>query len=278
MQKQWFICLILLLWTCLSSTAAAETDSVEAERSVVQTVGDDVTIASTDALNWFLAPLSFSGTDWLYTAGAVGVPVLAIAADEDIRTWLQKQNSPLNNDISTVVKQYGEIKYASVFALSVYAGGLAFGDDDIRITGRLLGESLILAGITTQAVKMLAGRSRPYRNDGPWYFAPLQSKNDRLSFPSGHTTVAFALSSVLSERLDNTWASVGLYSLASLTGLSRVYHNEHWFSDVLLGAVVGTASGLAVTGWETNRNPRAGDEHTIWLLPSLDGLQVVMKL
>lgn len=278
MQKHVPFCLVLLLCTCLSAIAAEESDSVETERSVVQTVGDDVTSASTDALNWFLAPLSFSGTDWLYTAGAVGVPVLAIAADEDIRMWLQKQESPLNKGISTVVKQYGEVKYASVFVLSVYAGGLVFGDDDIRITGRLLGESLILAGITTQAVKMLAGRSRPYRNDGPWYFAPLQSTNERLSFPSGHTTVAFALSSVLSERLDNTWASVGLYSLASLTGLSRVYHNEHWFSDVLLGAVIGTASGLAVTGWETNRSHRAGDEHTILLLPSFDGLQVVMKL
>lgn len=277
MQKQLSFCFILFLYSCLPAIAAEETDSVETERSIVQTVGDDVSISSTDAVNWFLAPLSFSGTDWLYTAGAVGVPVLAITADEDIRTWLQKQESPLNKDVATVVKQYGEIKYASVFALSVYAGGLVFGDDDIRITGRLLGESLLLAGITTQAVKMLAGRSRPYRNDGPWYFAPLQSTNERLSFPSGHATVAFALSSVLSERLDNTWASVGLYSLASLTGLSRVYHNEHWFSDVLLGAVVGTASGLAVTGWETHRN-RAGDEHTILLLPSFDGLRVVMKL
>lgn len=268
-------CIIIALFVQYLPAAAGDSGA-EDERSVVQTVGDDLVIAGSDALGWLLAPLSFDGTQWLYAAGALSIPVLAIATDEHIRIW--QQPSPLGDDAAFVVKQYGEVKYAAAFALSVYAGGLALDDDDIRVTGRLLCESLLLAGITTTTVKMLSGRSRPYRGQGPWYFDPLQQDNGQLSFPSGHTTVAFAVSSVLSERIDNTWASVGLYSLASLTGLSRVYHHEHWFSDVLLGAAVGTAAGLAVTGWEEGRSRNAGEKYSVLLLPKPDGVLVVMRL
>ena len=44
------------------------------------------------------------------------------------------------------------------------------------------------------------------------------------------------------------WATVGLYTLATATGLSRVYDNQHWVSDVFLGAAVGIASAKLATG------------------------------
>ena len=64
--------------------------------------------------------------------------------------------------------------------------------------------------------------------------------------PSGHATVAFAVSSVLAERIDNLYASIGLYSIASVTAISRLYHNRHWLSDVAVAATIGTATGLFV--------------------------------
>jgi membrane-associated phospholipid phosphatase len=74
-------------------------------------------------------------------------------------------------------------------------------------------------------------------NEGNVRFHWLQFSDKYLSFPSGYSKVAFALSSVLSERIHNTAVSIGLYSLAGMTALARVYHDEHWFSDVFLGAV-----------------------------------------
>jgi membrane-associated phospholipid phosphatase len=83
-------------------------------------------------------------------------------------------------------------------------------------------------------------------NEGNVQFHGIQFSDKYWSFPSGHSAVAFTLSSVLSNRIHTTAASIGLYSLAGMTALARVYHNEHWFSDVFLSAVIGTSIGTAV--------------------------------
>ncbi len=61
------------------------------------------------------------------------------------------------------------------------------------------------------------------------------------SYPSGHTATAFASATLLhleyGERCP--WISVAGYTMASLTGLSRIANNRHWASDVLCGAAVG---------------------------------------
>lgn len=276
---RYYIALIALLYSICSTTVQAEEqDTSTASSRVLDIIAQDFATAGSDALGYILAPLSFDERDWFYTIGLVGVTASAIAADEQTSPWFRKQASPLNDDIASVVKQYGEAKYATAFALSVYASGLIAGDDEVRITGRLLCESLLLAGVTSQSIKMLAGRSRPYRDDGVWHFDPLQSSdNSRLSLPSGHTTVAFAVSSVLAARIDNSWATVGLYSLASLTALSRIYHGEHWLSDTILGAVIGTAAGLTVTSYERARDNKT-ESSSFVLLPTGQGITIVYRL
>lgn len=79
----------------------------------------------------------------------------------------------------------------------------------------------------------------------------------------GHTSTAFTIATVLSEQIDNTYASIALYSLASLTAYQRVYADAHWFSDTFLGAVLGTFIGLKITSLhekhrEINRSLRLG--------------------
>jgi membrane-associated phospholipid phosphatase len=72
---------------------------------------------------------------------------------------------------------------------------------------------------------------------------------DVASFPSGHTIVAFAFSGVLAERIKNTWASIGLYGLAAACGVSRMYTDEHWVSDVLFGAIISVSVSRSLVGW-----------------------------
>jgi membrane-associated phospholipid phosphatase len=139
----------------------------------------------------------------------------------------------------------------------VYITGILFGDTEIRKTGIMMFETLMWSGIVTNVFKSAFGRSRPYMNEGNVEFRVFQFKAGTTSLPSGHTTVAFALSSVLSERLHNTAASVGLYSLASLTALARVYHNVHWFSDTFLGAAIGTVAGVAIADFNENGSPHS---------------------
>lgn len=100
-------------------------------------------------------------------------------------------------------------------------------------------------------VKLLVGRSRPILDGHP----PLAPAPTRLSFPSGHTTSAFAAAGALS-RIDRRLGALS-YGLAVLIGAGRPYLGMHYPSDVLAGAALGWAIGrtwpLGVAGG------RAGD-------------------
>jgi len=77
----------------------------------------------------------------------------------------------------------------------------------------------------TNVFKYAAGRERP-------------NGEDEKSFPSGHTSNAFALATVV-ERHYGWKAGLPAYSLASLVGVSRLQRNKHYLSDVLGGATLG---------------------------------------
>ena len=98
--------------------------------------------------------------------------------------------------------------------------------------------------------KVLVGRARPYTERGHLSFEPFSLPLvDVASFPSGHTIVAFAFSGVLAERIKNTWASIGLYGLAAACGVSRMYTDEHWVSDVFFGAILSVSVSHSLVRW-----------------------------
>jgi membrane-associated phospholipid phosphatase len=183
----------------------------------------------------------------LLTIGALlGLSGALMSVDKPIQSLAVRNRSSFNDDLFQIAEQYGAAGTGVIISGSVYTTGILFGDTEIRKTGIMMFEALIWSGIATNVFKSAFGRSRPYMNEGNGTFRPFQFKAGTTSLPSGHTTVAFAMSSVLSECIHNTAVSLGLYSLASLTALARVYHNVHWFSDTFLGAAIGTVAGIAI--------------------------------
>lgn len=89
------------------------------------------------------------------------------------------------------------------------------------------------------AVKLVVRRRRPEMEGLP----PLGGAPSSLSFPSAHATSSFACA-VAMTRIDSTAAV--LFALAALIGLCRPYLGMHYPSDVLAGALLGTALGLVV--------------------------------
>lgn len=129
-----------------------------------------------------------------------------------------------------------------------------------RETARLAFKSWVRAGIYTWGLKALFGRARPYQNR-KGFFGP-NFKYD--SFPSGHTSTAFTLATVLGER----YRMKGFfYTIATLVGYSRVALGKHYPSDVLAGAIIGYLAGKQVL----NKYDRK-DDLTFFLLPEGGGI------
>ena len=68
--------------------------------------------------------------------------------------------------------------------------------------------------------------------------------SERTSFPSGHSGRAFAAAAVLDKEYGwrSPWFSIGGYTVAAVTGVSRILNDRHWMSDVVAGAALGVGS------------------------------------
>ena len=111
-------------------------------------------------------------------------------------------------------------------------------------------ESGVFAGLLNQTTKFVVGRQRPFVHFAEAGRAP--ETDDNVSFYSGHTTLTFSLAvsagMVAHLRGYKTepviWAT-GV-TLATTTAYLRLAADKHYFSDVMVGAVTGTAIGIAV--------------------------------
>ena len=77
------------------------------------------------------------------------------------------------------------------------------------------------------------------------------NQSDDLSFPSGHTSIAFTNAALLyyEYKDSNLWYASSGFLFATATGILRIANNKHYTSDVLAGAGIGLASGLIVSYW-----------------------------
>jgi membrane-associated phospholipid phosphatase len=114
---------------------------------------------------------------------------------------------------------------------------------DNRSTGKVgfeIAQAALYSGGITSILKFALGRARPYTDEGSTKYQPFTLWDDGFhSFPSGHTTLAFALSTVLSRNADSRVLKVLAFVPAAMTAFSRVYQDYHWTSDCLVSAVIG---------------------------------------
>lgn len=176
----------------------------------------------------------------LYPAVGISSTIVAAQFDERIR---YPEHSRYTDRI---LKQAGELSTAAALPSIIYLSGLIFDDDEVRTTGRMLFESLLLAGVINGTLKYSLGRARPFMNMGNSQFEYFELDNSYQSLPSGHTTVAFTCASLLSERINNIYASIALYAIAGGTAYERIRSDNHWFSDVVLGAGIGIFSAYSI--------------------------------
>lgn len=104
-------------------------------------------------------------------------------------------------------------------------------------------------------------------------------QSDDLSFPSGHTSIAFTNAALLyyEYKDSNLWYASSGFLFATATGVLRIANNKHYTSDVLAGAGIGLASGLIVSYWNPFKSVTFGKKNktTAFVYPQF-GSQIGM--
>jgi membrane-associated phospholipid phosphatase len=183
--------------------------------------------------------------EWYHGLAALGAIVLATTIDEPTQRHVQDHRTETKDDVAYIFRQLGEPEVFIPVALAPVAVGLISGNKGILRAGGRIGMSIVTAAVVTDLLKMGVGRKRPNATDNAYDFAPFSGNE---SWPSGHTSVAFAMVTSVGDEIGSLPVSIALYTAAGLTGWSRVNDNRHWFSDVLTGALVGVTSAKLMNG------------------------------
>ena len=126
--------------------------------------------------------------------------------------------------------------------------------------GTMFAETLLISNGFKQWTKLLVYRARPYMYFDGYPQKKFENGDWNCSFPSGHTTFAFASASFTTMLFcnyfpDSKWkyTVAGVtYGIAVLTGCLRIASGNHFFSDVITGAIIGTACGLTIPYMHSN--------------------------
>ncbi|MEO6525222.1 MAG: phosphatase PAP2 family protein [Gemmatimonadaceae bacterium] len=226
----------------------------------------------------------------LVLAGSVAVvTLLARPFDDHYAARLQDSATQSNRKLQRLAAFVRQTAAPGSYFIggSMYLGGRLSGNERLADLGLHGTEALVVGELVAVALKGVAGRQRPYvrpRDSNSYQlFRGFGSKDAFRSFPSGHATSAFAAAAAVTSETSRWWPRatwiIGptLYGGAALAGVSRMYNNRHWASDVLVGAGIGTFAGLKVVRYQ---HTHPGNRVDRWMLagsltPAPDGGQTL---
>ncbi len=188
----------------------------------------------------------------------VGLGVAGVAHSWDDDFAGEVGDTKVINEMLDLGNLYGSSTLSLAFTSGMW--GLA------KVTGVSRGEAIfsdlvraiLLANVVVTPIKFLTQRQRP---DG----------SNRLSFPSGHSANAFAMTAVLARRYGPRLA-MPLYVFTVMVPVARIDRNRHYFSDVVAGSILGTVAGYAVT------LRTSGVETPLTIQPSYDGRSLSIEV
>jgi len=273
-----YISILLIIWSLPLHAQNNNSDSTDSYfDSRINEVGNQINYSLDDGVRLFNSIADFDKKDWIYTSAFLAGTAASFLLDTEIKDVAARNQNSTMNSITDIGKIYGNGVFAVILSAGLFTTGLLSESTKIENTGRILFEGLLVSGALVQVIKVVSGRSRPYLNEGPFMFNFFETDFDHTSFPSGHTIVAFTTSSVLAATIKNSYASIALYSLAGLTAYQRIYSNNHWFSDTVLAAIIGTVVGNALVKINEDRANEEDDENKFSINPSFNHLGLQIK-
>lgn len=161
----------------------------------------------------------------------------------DIIKWLQSGDKPLLDYVVYIITQFGSEIF---FILAVM---ILYWCIDKREGFRLV-NLFMLSQITVGIIKTAVGRVRPYYHNG---IRPILEQTEGYSFPSGHSSNIAVIGTdltLLAKKRHKYFKTALIMSVitVALVMFSRVYLGQHFPSDTIVGAIIGTMA--AVIGWK----------------------------
>ena len=199
----------------------------------------------------------FTRHDLIPIGGALVATGVTAIWDKKIAAWWQSPHvqgsSSMNHDIGQLTR-INETPLAIASVVTYGVGRLTHSETTADV-GLHWTEALLLTDVISEAIRGPVGRYRPRVSmDDPFHFkfgAGFTHFENR-SWPSLHAAVGFATAAALLEEIqvrnpnDVKYAAVPLYAFAMIPGLTRMYLNQHWASDVVAGAFIGQFLGHRV--------------------------------
>jgi len=206
-----------------------------------------------ETVEFIRQPLHWEGNDWLRLGLATAGTVLVMQLDQPVRDAMLKDRGYYKSFPIEFGRRWGD-NFTTIAAAGGFAlHGILAGNRSTRKVAFEIAQSALYAGGITAALKLALGRARPFTNRGAFVYQPFTIFDDAYySLPSGHTTLAFALSTVLSRNAGSPPLKIIAFLPAALTALSRVYQDYHWASDCVLAGII----GYAVATWVVDRHDR----------------------
>jgi len=191
-----------------------------------------------DQKDFWTAPLHFSHKQWEWTAPSLLVGGLLIKADNNIEKHVPTGKSTVSHAATA--------SNAGLAALTATGAGLFLlghlqSDDQKRETGVLAGEAALGALADTEIFKYATGRERPFTGSGTGRFFVSGD-----SFPSTHSSVSWAIASVIAHEYPGWLTQLLAYGTAGGVSAARWAGQKHFASDVIIGAALGWYMGRQV--------------------------------
>jgi membrane-associated phospholipid phosphatase len=193
-------------------------------------------------------------------------------ADNAIRGAMRR-SGPETHEAGVAVSQTSP-RLAIGFGVAALGVGLATHSPALARTGRDGLIAMGVAGVLTVAAKAVIGRERPNGADNTDSdsFEPFTFETEDNSFPSGHTSQAFALAAVVAGHTHNRLVRITAYAGASAVGIARIAADRHFASDVVAGAILDTLVGHRVVRHFAPAEPR------LTIMPLVTPTQVTLSL
>lgn len=257
----WMLMAVLVVISLAGPSVSAQTANAAARPDRARTDG-----LGSDIKAYVSAPFRAQRGQWIRFATAAGAIAFAYRLDDDAREHFAVTIAPPGLKVDTK-----DAEHALPAALALGGTWLAatvLGDADGKREARAMLEAAAFSGAAALLLQETAARRRPYETEdrSDW-------RADSDSFPSAHTTAAFAIGAVLAESGNDRhrWVRRTLgYGIAAWTAYARMDHGVHWLSDTVAGA----ALGIATARFVMKRRDATESGRTLRVAPAYGGLEL----